>query len=36
MGDTIFRTLNKPVPEFYNKIAENKWTWVIGTWFVGG
>lgn len=36
MGDALFRALNKPVPAFYTKIQENKWTWVIGAWFVGG
>lgn len=36
MGEAIFRALNKPVPDFYNKIQENKWTWIIATWFIGG
>jgi len=36
MGDAIFRALNKPVPQFYQRISESKITWVIGTWFIGG
>jgi hypothetical protein len=36
MGDTILRTLGIEPPEFLKKIQENKWAWVIGTWFIGG
>eukprot|EP00347_Sterkiella_histriomuscorum_P011547 403372038 len=36
MGDALFRALNKPVPELYTRISQNKWGWVIGTWFIGG
>ncbi|CDW88939.1 selenoprotein t [Stylonychia lemnae] len=35
VGDSIFRALNKPVPAFYQRISENRWTWVIGAWFIG-
>ncbi len=30
------RSLGYQPPEFLNKIQENKWTWVIATWFIGG
>ena len=36
MGDTILRTIGYEPPEFVKKIQENKWTWVIGAWFIGG
>lgn len=36
MGDTLLVAIGIPVPAFYDKIKQNKWTWAIGAWFIGG
>jgi selT/selW/selH-like putative selenoprotein len=36
MGETLFRAINRPVPQIYHKIQENKWAWMMGCWFIGG
>lgn len=35
MGEPIFTALGRPVPQFYEKIKQNKWMYGIGTFFIG-
>lgn len=35
MGEQIFTALGRPVPQFYEKLKENKWMYAIGAFFIG-
>lgn len=34
-GDYLFNALNRPVPNFYRKIQENKWSYGFGAFYIG-
>jgi selT/selW/selH-like putative selenoprotein len=34
-GDYLFTALNRPVPDFYAKIQQNKWSYGFGAFYIG-
>ena len=34
-GQQIFQAIQQPLPAFYHRVAENKWQWGMGVWFIG-
>ena len=34
-GENVLMAINQPVPAFYYTVAESKWKWGIGAWFLG-
>ena len=34
-GESLLQAINQPVPAFYHRVAESKWKWGLGAWFVG-